>query len=521
MVSLRRLLLLTSAGVCLLMFAIVLFWRHADGTIVDEVEGSTAVQQRRRRGDEADGAPQAWVDETTQSHRDKISLATSFKDKLSMRMKKEEYNEFVVARRNRQKNPLRIASPPAASSPRPLITSRCAADVAGLVERHHVDRNPLIAPSIDSWIDLFALVFPTSSTSSSSLRDARGGAGNIPLTPTCIDELHDAVTDWAVTVVGGELRRMHKKNQGVLYVSLPSRCNFVALGRSFRKGWYPQKLVAKVAKKTHTNFTLMYLTFHDADVWTISATDRGHDHIYRFLRNHPNVFFLHCSPTTELSSGTLFRTVPIPHAPSEIVFIDFPAIRVPYEQRIVKKVAWRGSTTGEYQKPYSHTDRYRMVKAFQPVNLLDRSDVAFGAVAQGRSIPEFRIGQPISRRHMMHYKATLDVDGNTNSWEGLRWKLLAGAAVVKVRSGLGFVQWYYHRMRSGEELIETDVEHVVSEAMRVVDNATLGTHLAEKALAFGEKYLTPAAVDEAVWDLIGNVWRYGYDFGKDWRIRHQ
>ena len=122
---------------------------------------------------------------------------------------------------------------------------------------------------------------------------------------------------------------------------------------------------------------------------------------------------------------------------------------------------------------------------------------------------------------MMHYKATLDVDGNTNSWEGLRWKLLAGAAVVKVRSGLGFVQWYYHRMRSGEELIETDVEHVVSEAMRVVDNATLGTHLAEKALAFGEKYLTPAAVDEAVWDLIGNVWRYGYDFGKDWRIRHQ
>jgi hypothetical protein len=245
------------------------------------------------------------------------------------------------------------------------------------------------------------------------------------------------------------------------------------------------------------------------------------------LGRYPNLFFLHPSPSVyfppgifsaDRQEGTLYRTVPMPHSLSESNKMDLPSLRVPYDQRTIHKVAWRGSTTGEYQRPYSRTDRYRMVAAFVGAAM---GDVAYSGLCQGikkHILPAY--GQKLSRAEIMHHRATLDVDGNSNSWEGLRWKLLAGAAVVKVRSGLGFVQWYYHHMRSGEELIETDVEHVVDAAMRVVNNGTLGAHLAARALAFAERHLTQAAVDAAVWDLVGNVWRYGYDFGMDWRIRH-
>ena len=366
-------------------------------------------------------------------------------------------------------------------------------------------------------MQLFALLFPAVENITTT---ASAGAAASPPSFSCGSVLMDHLFEWAFHSIGNEFRNLQPKNEGIFYLSHRRMSRSRGIGGHWRFGWFPQALAERVAAAKHNNFTMMYLSIHDADLWTIASESHGgKERITEALEKFPNAFLIHPSGRTD-KDGHLYRTVPIPHAPSEIVFIDFPAIRVPYEQRTVKKVAWRGSTTGEYQKPYSHTDRYRMVKAFQQLNANGSADVAFSGIAQGNN-PDFPLGASLDRRQIMHHKATLDVDGNSNSWEGLRWKLLAGAAVVKVRSGLGFVQWYYHRMRSGEELIETDVEHVVSEAMRVVDNATLGTHLAEKALAFGEKYLTPAAVDEAVWDLIGNVWRYGYDFGKDWRIRHQ
>ena len=342
---------------------------------------------------------------------------------------------------------------------------------------------------------------------------------------SCAKSLFHELVRWVIETTARELRNLHTWNKGELYITNGNNQMFsTTLDANFRKGWYPQKLVADVARKTHVNFTLMYLTFHDADVWTIMGAKNGRRQaeaqIHDFLRRHPNFFFLHPSPTSERTRGTLYRTVPVPHSLTEQSRIK-PELRVPYNERNIRKVVWRGSTTGEYQKPYSKTDRYRMVKAFATDEMAKgRADVAYSGLCQGvkrHQLPAF--GGSIARGAMMRHRVTLDVDGNSNSWEGLRWKLMAGAAVVKVRSGLGFVQWYYHRLRNGEELIETDVEHVVRESMRVLDNATLGAHLAKQALAFGDKYLTHAAINEAVWDLVGNVWRYGYDFEKDWRIQ--
>ena len=45
------------------------------------------------------------------------------------------------------------------------------------------------------------------------------------------------------------------------------------------------------------------------------------------------------------------------------------------------------------------------------------------------------------------YKYQIDIDGNTNSWPGLFWKLLSGSPVLKVASPSGHRQWYYDRLR--------------------------------------------------------------------------
>ena len=44
-------------------------------------------------------------------------------------------------------------------------------------------------------------------------------------------------------------------------------------------------------------------------------------------------------------------------------------------------------------------------------------------------------------------------DGNVNSW-GLLWKLLSGSCVIRIRSTRG--QWFHHRLRHLQHLVEVD-----------------------------------------------------------------
>ena len=56
------------------------------------------------------------------------------------------------------------------------------------------------------------------------------------------------------------------------------------------------------------------------------------------------------------------------------------------------------------------------------------------------------LGAPVSAAHFPRWRYQIDIDGNSNAWEGLFTKLLTGSLVLKVESAFGFRQWYYDRL---------------------------------------------------------------------------
>jgi hypothetical protein len=51
------------------------------------------------------------------------------------------------------------------------------------------------------------------------------------------------------------------------------------------------------------------------------------------------------------------------------------------------------------------------------------------------------------RADFMKYRYQIDIDGNASSWDGFVMKLLSGGPVLKVRSAMGFEQWFYDRLK--------------------------------------------------------------------------
>eukprot|EP00744_Colponema_vietnamica_P004378 GILI01006551.1.p1 GENE.GILI01006551.1~~GILI01006551.1.p1 ORF type:complete len:324 (-),score=43.58 GILI01006551.1:170-1048(-) len=94
----------------------------------------------------------------------------------------------------------------------------------------------------------------------------------------------------------------------------------------------------------------------------------------------------------------------------------------------------------------------------------------------------------------------LDVDGNGNAWEGLRWKLCSGAVVVKVASSHGYYQWYYDKLINGTHLIVVPADEIETSLIptieAVVRDEGLMTTLSRNALAFCKEQLEPEAVHD-------------------------
>ena len=62
-------------------------------------------------------------------------------------------------------------------------------------------------------------------------------------------------------------------------------------------------------------------------------------------------------------------------------------------------------------------------------------------------------GERLEPEAMAQCQWLLDLDGNVNSW-GLLWKLLSGSCVIRIRSTRG--QWFHHRLRHLQHLVEVD-----------------------------------------------------------------
>ncbi|CUG91376.1 transmembrane protein, putative [Bodo saltans] len=316
------------------------------------------------------------------------------------------------------------------------------------------------------------------------------------------------------------------------------------IGRNIvRKDFFPQDLVHDSTKKECVNFTIFFLGYDDMDIYTETKNDVVRRTALRtFLAEYPNFFFLHYSPSMVMPGNigasvlgdrdpfypdrskkglfyTLFpRMIPIPHFPENVKALKRIMANSrppkPYHARR-HQVVWRGSTTG-YEKPFSLSDRSRVVAQFVDAAW---ADVAFSALCQGvtrREVPRF--AGMIHTHSLMHYQVHLDIDGNTNSWDGLRWRLMFGMAVVKARSSNGYTQWYYPRLQNGVNIIEVPVDQVGEAARAVLNDVDRGANIASKAKEFGDLYLSFPAMERAVRDAVRNAWRVGYDDRTKWCI---
>ena len=64
--------------------------------------------------------------------------------------------------------------------------------------------------------------------------------------------------------------------------------------------------------------------------------------------------------------------------------------------------------------------------------------------------------QQLDHCQMQGYQGVLDIDGNTNSWEGLFIKLSLSSIVFKMATP--YVQWYYRDLRPGVDYVEVDAQ---------------------------------------------------------------
>jgi hypothetical protein len=321
-------------------------------------------------------------------------------------------------------------------------------------------------------------------------------------------------------------------------------------GQHWRHGWFPQDLITHAAKKESVNFTMYFISYYDEDIYWITKNDIHRRTLLRaFLGEFPNFFFFHYSPAMVMPDGvgashlgardpfypdrgakklyhTMFpRMIPVPHSPTDgetlnrIMAHSWPP--KPYGDR-KHQVAWRGSTTG-HERPYSRSDRSRVVAQFAADDRVSSkypwADVAFSGVCQGvtqRELP--RYGSRMDVDQLMQHQVHLDIDGNSNSWDGLRWRLLFGMVVVKARSSSGFTQWYYRHLQNGVNIIEAHVDDVAASAQAILNDVARGTQIAAAAKAFGDAHLTFPAMERAVTEAVRDAWRLGNDDQMRWSI---
>ena len=108
----------------------------------------------------------------------------------------------------------------------------------------------------------------------------------------------------------------------------------------------------------------------------------------------------------------------------------------------IPKAVFRGSCTGA--KPLSVNMRARLCTLEH-----DLIDARISRVNNGWEREEIAhlLGNELSEYAMAHYKYQIDIDGNTNAWCALFWKLMSGSLTFKMNSE--WAQWYYPRLASG------------------------------------------------------------------------
>ena len=91
------------------------------------------------------------------------------------------------------------------------------------------------------------------------------------------------------------------------------------------------------------------------------------------------------------------------------------------------------------------------------------------------------LGERRPEAENQNYRFGIDVDGNTNAWQSLYVKLLAGTCVLKIASP--YRQWYYDRIRDGETVRFIAGPRDLSEALAWAEtNPTVAKDIAQRGM---------------------------------------
>ena len=163
---------------------------------------------------------------------------------------------------------------------------------------------------------------------------------------------------------------------------------------------------------------------------------------------------------------------------------------------------WRGQTSGWHDaqgRPvlsWRDLPRVRLCRAGVSASGRDMLDVGLTGVVQiadpeaERDIEaEGLMARHVDWRRFPAWRYQIDVDGNSNAWEGLFIKLCTGSPVLKIGSGFGFRQWYYDRLTPWRDVVPVaaDGSDLVEkiEWLRAHDDAAREIGRAARALAEG------------------------------------
>jgi hypothetical protein len=147
-----------------------------------------------------------------------------------------------------------------------------------------------------------------------------------------------------------------------------------------------------------------------------------------------------------------------------------PSYRMPYKRK-KPVILFRGSGTG-YRPQNTSSDellRNSRLRAAMLTKGLPGWDVALrtkethtkgGVQNLDSTIRDYLhdngfIKDSMELCEMQGYQGLMDIDGNSNAWEGFFSKLFMSSVVFKMKSS--YRQWYYHALRPGVDYIEVDL----------------------------------------------------------------
>lgn len=119
----------------------------------------------------------------------------------------------------------------------------------------------------------------------------------------------------------------------------------------------------------------------------------------------------------------------------------------------VSKMVWRGSNHGDGYEVYNtHINKNKLLNQRELLMREISINSWLASYINASLLPH--APEPnllLSKTDMLKFKFQLDIDGRTNSWDGLFWKLYSNSVVFKVASH--YEQWYYKHLKPMEHYI--------------------------------------------------------------------